>query len=153
VKTKPNPRYEPRTKQHLQGDYLLFGRFKGERLQDTPTWYLNHVLDFDDLSARDLAKIKMVLLNRGSDHTDSQDKYQAPPQFNTAPNLPAGVHAETILEIVKAGYRQLAKTHHPDQGGDDEAMKRINVAKDFLESRFNSLTSGAERPRSTGGTR
>lgn len=30
--------------------------------------------------------------------------------------------------VVKAAYRALAQAHHPDTGGDAQAMKRINAA-------------------------
>jgi hypothetical protein len=31
-------------------------------------------------------------------------------------------------EVVKAAYRALATLHHPDKGGDEEKMKRLNEA-------------------------
>jgi hypothetical protein len=39
---------------------------------------------------------------------------------------------ELALEIVKAGFKGLAKIHHPDVGGDTEKMKELIVAKDQL---------------------
>ena len=33
-------------------------------------------------------------------------------------------------EIVDAAYRRLAREHHPDQGGDHDAMSELNVAKE-----------------------
>lgn len=38
----------------------------------------------------------------------------------------------TTLEELKKEYKQLALIHHPDVGGDTEAMKAINVEYDFL---------------------
>ena len=35
-------------------------------------------------------------------------------------------------ELVTAAYRVLAKLHHPDRGGDTEAMQRINAAYEAL---------------------
>lgn len=35
-------------------------------------------------------------------------------------------------EMVAAAYRVLAKLHHPDHGGDTEAMKAINLAYERL---------------------
>lgn len=35
-------------------------------------------------------------------------------------------------ELVKAAYRVMARTHHPDAGGSEEAMKRINAAYESL---------------------
>lgn len=41
----------------------------------------------------------------------------------------AGVHT---LNELKAAYRRLALQHHPDRGGDLEAMKAINAEHDAL---------------------
>ncbi len=38
--------------------------------------------------------------------------------------------------LIKAAYRELAKIKHPDHGGDDEEMKRINSAFDVLKGRL-----------------
>lgn len=37
-------------------------------------------------------------------------------------------HDCRTVESVKARYRELAKAHHPDTGGDEETMKAINEA-------------------------
>jgi hypothetical protein len=34
--------------------------------------------------------------------------------------------------VVKAAYRELSKLHHPDVGGDDATMKRVNAAFERL---------------------
>lgn len=36
------------------------------------------------------------------------------------------------LEQIKARHRELVKTHHPDSGGDGEAMRRVNAAYALL---------------------
>jgi DnaJ homolog subfamily C member 19 len=33
--------------------------------------------------------------------------------------------------VVEAAYRKLAALHHPDKGGDEELMKRLNRARDL----------------------
>lgn len=38
------------------------------------------------------------------------------------------VNRDAPPEVIEAAYRALAKIHHPDVGGSDAAMKRINVA-------------------------
>ena len=38
----------------------------------------------------------------------------------------------TTLEELKKMYRELAKIHHPDKGGTDEAMKAVNCEYDRL---------------------
>lgn len=39
---------------------------------------------------------------------------------------------EVALEIVKAGYRELSKKHHPDVGGSTEEMRKLTAAKQRL---------------------
>lgn len=38
----------------------------------------------------------------------------------------------STLEEAKKRYRELAKEHHPDRGGDTETMKTINAQYDFI---------------------
>jgi len=38
------------------------------------------------------------------------------------------VAPEACLEVIKAAYRALALKHHPDCGGSEQAMKRLNAA-------------------------
>lgn len=45
---------------------------------------------------------------------------------------------------VKAAYRKLAVERHPDRGGDLEAMKRLNEARDVLEA-YGTTSEGAGR--------
>ena len=40
------------------------------------------------------------------------------------------------LPVVKAAYRSLAARHHPDAGGDDRAMRRLNDAYDTISRAF-----------------
>lgn len=47
----------------------------------------------------------------------------APPWWNVL-----GVESHTESEVVQARYRQLAMKHHPDRGGDQDLMSRINAA-------------------------
>jgi len=47
------------------------------------------------------------------------------------------------IEAIKAHYRQLAKTHHPDLGGDPETMKAINRQyHDILKSKDGQQSDG-----------
>ena len=41
-----------------------------------------------------------------------------------------GVSANATREQINTAYRRLAATHHPDRGGDGQAMARINAARD-----------------------
>jgi hypothetical protein len=64
---------------------------------------------------------------------------ECPPPLNTPPPpppRPKPVDPYTALhllpsapaELVKAAYRTLAQIHHPDHGGSEETMKRLNEA-------------------------
>ncbi len=53
---------------------------------------------------------------------------EAPPE-EAEPDEPE-LDAEEILDAVEQAFRKLAKKHHPDQGGDPEAFKRIVAARD-----------------------
>lgn len=41
-----------------------------------------------------------------------------------------GVSANATRTEIDTAYRRLAATHHPDRGGDGQAMARINAARD-----------------------
>lgn len=41
-----------------------------------------------------------------------------------------GVRPDSLIEVVEAAHRALAKRHHPDAGGSVEAMTEINNALD-----------------------
>lgn len=43
-----------------------------------------------------------------------------------------GVGANASKEEVERAYRLLAQDHHPDRGGDEQQMMRINAARDAL---------------------
>ncbi len=68
---------------------------------------------------------------------EAYEDYEAecPPPY-TPPPRPKPVDPYKTLhllpsappEVVKAAYRTLAQIHHPDHGGSDETMKRLNEA-------------------------
>jgi hypothetical protein len=59
-------------------------------------------------------------------HVESE--YEAYQVLHLLPSAPA--------PLIKAAYRELAKIKHPDHGGNDEEMKRINSAFDVLKGRL-----------------
>lgn len=46
-----------------------------------------------------------------------------------------------MLEIIAAGRRALAARHHPDQGGDAEIMRAVNVTADYMEEQVRRAES------------
>jgi DnaJ-class molecular chaperone len=45
-----------------------------------------------------------------------------------------GVNRNATAEEIRKAYREKAKTHHPDRGGDPEIFKQINEAYEILSS-------------------
>jgi len=61
----------------------------------------------------------------------AQQQLDAPPLFSEAERqrlIKEKILAE-VQHMVDLGFRQKVKTHHPDQGGTNEAMSRVNFAK------------------------
>jgi hypothetical protein len=52
-----------------------------------------------------------------------------------------GVSSQATQDEVRAAYRRLASDHHPDRGGDQHQMARINAARDALLERGGWLVS------------
>ena len=44
-----------------------------------------------------------------------------------------GIRPDAGMDVAEAAYRALAKTAHPDMGGSDEAMRRLNRAFEALK--------------------
>lgn len=54
-----------------------------------------------------------------------------------------GVSSQASVDEIRKAHRLLAQKHHPDSGGSNEEMARINVARDAgLEARSSGLTEG-----------
>lgn len=53
-------------------------------------------------------------------------------QARAAARQVLGVSADATADEIKAAYRQLAKQHHPDAGGDAEQFARISTAYEAL---------------------
>lgn len=55
-----------------------------------------------------------------------------------------GLSEDTTLDEVKKAYRKLAKSQHPDKGGDEEEFKKTNAAYECLSEFFNEDKSERE---------
>lgn len=53
-----------------------------------------------------------------------------PPGIQDDPWVVLGITPTTNVDAIKAAHRNLATTLHPDRGGDEGAMARINAARD-----------------------
>lgn len=87
---------------------LRFGKHKGEHISDVPTEYLEWLLSQNKNTVADLEE-------------ELERRIAA-----ESANLPI------IQQVIQAGYRALAKQHHPDVGGDPSKMKEVNNAVEYL---------------------
>lgn len=102
---------------------MPFGKFKGEEVEDIPEGYLFWLWDNVELRTPLLEAVADVLgIGR-----------QSPPSENK--KLPP-IDMDIAIELVRVGFRQLAKQFHPDVGGSDEKMRKLNAAHEFLKARL-----------------
>ena len=72
--------------------------------------------------------------DEAKEERQQQHRHQWPPAgYRTQPTreeLCARLHLlpDAPPELIKAAYRELAKLNHPDKGGNEETMKRLNEA-------------------------
>ena len=103
---------------------MPFGKYRGTRLCDLPSDYFNWLLELDDLREPLRSQVESEARSRWG----SRDRESAP----NPPLAPGPVDGDVAARIVEAGRRALATKHHPDIGGDDATMTRINATADRL---------------------
>lgn len=54
-----------------------------------------------------------------------------------------GLNPMFTADELKAAYKKAAILHHPDRGGSEEMMKKVNAANDMLKKRAGSGSSGS----------
>ncbi len=88
--------------------YLRFGKYKDHDIRDVPSTYLEFLIESASQTIEDC------------DH-ELQRRQQIEESNLTWEQ-----------RIVEAGYRSLAKKHHPDHGGSVEEMQQVNNAVESL---------------------
>ena len=137
---------------------MPFGKHKGQEIDDLPTDYLRWMIkNLTDLSYSLRTALEDQLEIRGVSY-ESASSYRhwapAPPppggwQRPPPPPPPSPPPPKTPVnwgiaeEIVEAGFKTLAKRHHPDSGGDLEKMKAVNVAADWLRAQLQPHLAGS----------
>ena len=72
---------------------------------------------------------KLIDIEKSQDRARRNIKYRLQQQEDRKEAKP---HEDIMIEIVKAGYKQIAKNAHPDKGGNHCDMIELNAAKDDL---------------------
>jgi hypothetical protein len=120
---------------------LNFGKYRGERLEDIPTSYLQWLATKStnvDKSIRDAA-VRELIVRDVMPRTERRRSQETKP--SKLPDLPP-VPLTMLSEIVAAGRRSLAFNSHPDRGGDQDRMKAINIGADWLERYVAQIMGG-----------
>ena len=92
----------------MPGKTLSFGKYKGVPIAQIPSPYLLWLVESMESDAADI-------------RTELERRRQAEES-----------DMSMAEKIVQAGYRELAKRHHPDAGGSDTAMREVNAAVETL---------------------
>jgi len=110
---------------------MPFGRFKGELIANLPNWYLNWVADLPDLREPLYSSVLAEVARRDAEETETDDDLPG-----DCPNL------QVADELVNAGFKALARRHHPDlPGGSTEHMQEINLVTEWLRRQLKRISS------------
>jgi hypothetical protein len=94
--------------------FMPFGRHRGEPLEQVPFDYLTWVL-------------------RGCERLDPWLRKAIEAELEQRVGKPAsGTQLVDVKSLIGQWYRELSLKYHPDRGGNHEAMKAINFARDRL---------------------
>lgn len=96
-----------------------FGKYRGEPIERVPDSYLEWLTGLELREPFALA-VRREYARRLDTDSSRRSIELAPPV------------RELAGEIVARGFRALAGEHHPDHGGDHEAMVRLAQARDAL---------------------
>jgi Putative quorum-sensing-regulated virulence factor len=101
---------------------IPFGRYRGSRIDDLPDGYLLWVFGLPDLRQPVRGWVtEEVLRRRRKARGRDQTRNAQPPVL--------------AKQLVEAGFRSLARIHHPDVGGTDEGMRAAIEARAWLLER------------------
>jgi hypothetical protein len=109
---------------------LPFGKFKGHDLAAVPNDYILFLLSIPLRSPALRQAVKASARDRGLVEEPEP----------SAPRAWSRETAEAALELVALGYRQAARRHHPDHGGDVRAMQAVNAAREVLTALVGEAT-------------
>ena len=97
---------------------MLFGKYRGTPVIELPFNYLQWLTSIELLKP-----LRTEVRKEYDRRLCDQQQYEGP------------IDLRVIDEIISAGVRSLAKTHHPDAGGDHHKMVAINNAADWLREK------------------
>ena len=101
---------------------MPFGRYRGHQIDALPDDYLAWLATLPDLrpTLRAAVDAEVVRRRRSGRRTATPDR-------------------STCETLITAGYRALARQHHPDVGGSHEAMIAATAAAEWLRAQLRGL--------------
>jgi hypothetical protein len=118
---------------------MPFGKYRGREIANLPNDYLGWLLtrELDDW-LRDAVNTEY---QRRTYRYDNRE-YHTPPQ--PTPTAEPGLRIQPdelslARRVFDGGYRTLARTMHPDLGGNAEEMRRLNLLAASLRSQLAAL--------------
>jgi hypothetical protein len=119
---------------------MPFGRYKGLEVYELPTDYLDWLWSNVTLWGNLEYDVERELRDRGRGRRKrGRDRENCGRRRATADSLTVSVKpadTDLLCELIDAGYRALAKKHHPDTGGEAEAMRRLNRLAEELRNQI-----------------
>lgn len=102
---------------------LPFGKYKGWHISQVPDDYITWLMDDPRIWETTRAAANREWYRRHPDVIVVEEKimFEIPPDLN-----------KQAKELILAGYRSMVKKYHPDAGGDEEEMKKINLVMELF---------------------
>ena len=113
---------------------MPFGKYLGEELSQLPLEYLQWLAENVDLYGRLRQAVERELRNRQT-YWRRQAAEPPPPVDGVSVRVERGDTA-LFREMVDAGFKALARKHHPDVGGDTATMQHVNRVAERLRQQL-----------------
>lgn len=107
---------------------MPWGKFRDEALEDVPASYLCWCIESaENLRPALRDAIETELGRRFCKRSHGSSARPGPTMMPPATGV--------VAELIEAGFRALAKKHHPDVGGTHQGMLQVGQARDYLMQR------------------
>jgi hypothetical protein len=101
---------------------LSFGKYRGQDTSQVPASYLRWL---EETQSRDLDQLRDAMEARGL--TTNRPRPRERVIYQNIP-IPPPAPPPLVKEMVRTGYKTLAKRYHPDLGGNTQQMQELNQA-------------------------